>query len=97
MQQHGWTWRTLCYGEISQKKTNTIRFQAYVKSKEYNKLMKTTKKKETLRYREKASYPWLSMMGSGEYRGERQRDTTIGYKIGYKDVLPNMRNIANIL
>ena len=73
MQQHGWTWRTLCYGEISQKKTNTIRFQAYVKSKEYNKLMKTTKKKETLRYREKASYPWLSMMGSGEYRGERQR------------------------
>ena len=46
-----------------------------MESKEYNKLMKTTKKKESDRYREKASYPSLSMMGSGEYRGERQRDT----------------------
>ena len=68
-----------------------------MKSKEYNRLMRTTKKKETHRYREKASYPWLSMMGSGEDRGERQRDTTVGYKVAYKDVLSNMRNIAKIL
>ena len=51
-----------------------------MKSKEYNELMRTTKKKETHRYREKASYPWLSMMGSGDYRGERQRDTNYWIK-----------------
>ena len=55
--------------------------------RKYNTLMNTTKKKH--RYREQTSgYQWAQ--GTG-------RDTNIGCKIGYKDVLLSMGNIVDIL
>ena len=41
--------------EISQRKTNTVRYHFYVESKKYNKLVNITKKKQTHRYREQTS------------------------------------------
>ena len=68
----------------------------YVESKKYNKLVNITKKKQTHRYREQASgYQWGGGRGStGLGKWEVQ---TIGRKTGYKDVVYNTGNIANIL
>ena len=42
--------------EISQSKTNTVRYQLYVESKKYNNLVNITRKKQqTHRYREQIS------------------------------------------
>ena len=38
--------------EISQRKTNTVRYHSYVESKKYSTLVNKTKKKQTHRYRE---------------------------------------------
>ena len=50
LQQHGWTRKGIMLSEISQRKTNTVRCQLYVESK--NKLVNITEKKQTHRYTE---------------------------------------------
>ena len=54
--------------------------------------MNVMKKKQTHKYGEKTgSYQWR------EGRGKQHKGEAIGCKIGYKDVLYNMGNRANIL
>ena len=54
--------------EISQTKTNTVRYHVYVESKKYNKLVNKINKKQTHRYGEQTSgYRWG---GGGEMEGE---------------------------
>ena len=70
-----------------------------MESKKYNKLVHI-KKKQTHRYREQTSgyqsggcgWARASNIGVGEQEVE-----TIGCKIGYKDILYNTENTANIL
>ena len=53
--------------EISrQREANTVWYHLYVESKKYNKLVNTTKKKQTHRYREQTGgYQW----GEGREEG----------------------------
>ena len=45
--------------DIRQRKANTALYHLHVESKKYNKLVNTTKKNETHRYREQTSgCPW---------------------------------------
>ena len=80
--------------EICQRKTNTIWYHLYVEYKKYNKQVNITKKKQALRYREQTSgyQCWRDNTRVGEWEVQ-----TIGCKTGYREVLHNMRNIANIL
>ena len=41
--------------EVTQRKTNIVWYHLYVESKQYNKLVNITKKKQTPRYREQTS------------------------------------------
>ena len=61
--------------EISQRKTNTVRYHLYVKSEKYKKSVNITKNKHSHRYREETRhYQWGEEMGRG-YRGRGLRDT----------------------
>ena len=52
--------------EISQRKTNAVKYHLYVESKKYNKLVNKTKEKQIHRYREQTNgYQW----DGGQYRG----------------------------
>ena len=89
---------SLMRSEISQTENDKycmISLIWYVASKKYNQLVNITKKKQTHRYRGQASgYQWggRGSIGVGEWEVQ-----TIGCKTGYKDVLYNTSNIANIL
>ena len=64
--------------EVSQRKTNTI-YLLYVESKQYNKPVNITKKKQTHRYREQTSaYQWEEG-SSGQHRGRGVRG--INYEV----------------
>ena len=95
LQQHGWTWRAFCQVKYNVwKKTNTVLYHLHVESKNYNKLVNKTKKKQTCRYREQTSvYQW----GEGRYRGRREGVQIIRYKISYKYILYNTGDVSNIL
>ena len=73
------TWMDLegiVLSEVSQTKTNTVWYHLYVESKEYNKLVNITRKKQTQRHREKASgYQRGEGRWEGPYRGRRLRVT----------------------
>ena len=79
--------------EVSQRKTNAVQYHLYVEAEEYIKLMNTTKKKQTHRYRDQTSgYQWggaIQWWRSGRYKllGIRQAQGCV-VRIG---------NIANIL
>ena len=63
--------------------------------KNYNKLVNITKKKQTHRYKEQTNdYQWWG--GEGQYRDGAVGGTNSWVK-GYKDVLYNTGNIANVL
>ena len=52
--------------DISQTEANTVWCHLHMESKEYNKLVNITKKKQTLRYREQTSgYQWEEGSGRG--------------------------------
>ena len=58
--------------KISQRKTNTACYHLYMESKQYNKLVNITKKKEIHRFREQTiGYQW----GEGQESGKGLRDT----------------------
>ena len=60
----------------------------------------TKYKKETDRYEELTSgCKWGEESGEGQYKGRKLWRKTIMYKISYsyKDILYNLRNMANIL
>ena len=69
--------------EVSQTKTNTVRYHLYVESKNYNTTVIIPKKKQTHRYREQAS--GYHRKGSNV----RMRVQTSECKTVYKDVLYN--------
>ena len=69
--------------EVSQTKTNTVRYHLYVESKNYNTTVIIPKKKQTHRYREQAS--GYHQKGSNV----RMRVQTSECKTVYKDVLYN--------
>ena len=61
-----------------------------MESKNYNKLVNKTKKKETHRYREQTSvYQWGEESWEGQYRSRGEGVQTIRYKISYKYILYN--------
>ena len=61
---------------VRQRKINTVWYHLYVESKNYNKLVNVTKKKQTHWYREWASgYPWGDGSGDGQYRDRGWRGT----------------------
>ena len=61
-----------------------------MESKNYNKLVNITNKKQTRRYREQLAV--TGGVGGGQYKGRRVEITNYWLK----DVLCNMGNIANI-
>ena len=67
-----------------------------MKCKKYSQVVNTAKKKQIHRYREHTNKLMVIIGGKGQYSGEGVGDP-IGCKISYKDILCNMRNIANIL
>ena len=67
-----------------------------MKCKKHSKLVNIAKKKQIHRYREHTNKLMVFIGGKGQYSGEGVGDT-IGCKVSYKDILYNMRNIANIL
>ena len=53
----------------SEKEKNILYDATYLESKKYNKLVNTTKKKETHRYREQINgYQWGEGRGARQYR-----------------------------
>ena len=84
--------------EVRQGKTNTIWYHLYVKPENYNILVNITKNKQTHRYREQIScYQWREEReGGGNIRIEEYEVQTLRYKISYKDIMYNAKNIANI-
>ena len=90
-------WESIMLSEINQRKTNTIQYHLYVESKKIEKLVNITKKKYTHWYMQRTK-SWLPE-GSGERSSKEVREgevKTTGCKVGYKDVLYNMGNIASI-
>ena len=81
--------------EISQTKTNTVWYHLHVESKKYNKLVIIT-----LFFRSRLTdienKPVVTSAGEGNIGVREWEVKTTGGKIGYKDVLYNTRNIANI-
>ena len=55
--------------EVSQRKTNTIRYHLHVESEKYNKIVNTTTKKQTHRGREETrGYRWGEERREGRHR-----------------------------